>query len=86
MEAIMVSDNGNGTATQRTKLEPALNQEVRVKLMKEKPYTGENTRGKYFLYSVVDLASGEEMAFFAPRIIFTPSSLRRIWAKIQNLF
>jgi hypothetical protein len=62
----MGTNNGNGTATQRAKLEPALNEEVRVKLLKDKPYTGENTRGKYFLYSVVDLASGEEKAFFAP--------------------
>jgi hypothetical protein len=65
----MGTNNGNGTATQRAKLEPALNQEVRVKLLKDKPYTGENTRGKYFLYSVVDLASGEEKAFFAPDYI-----------------
>jgi hypothetical protein len=65
----MGTNNGNGTATQRTKLEPELNQEVRVKLLKDKPYTGENSRGKYFLYSVVDLTSGEEKAFFAPDYI-----------------
>jgi hypothetical protein len=65
----MGTNNGNGTETQRAKLEPALNQEVRVKLLKDKPYTGENTRGKYFLYSIVDLASGEEKAFFAPDYI-----------------
>jgi len=62
----MVTNNDNGTATHRAKLEPALNQEVRVKLLKEKPYIGENSVGKYFLYSVVNLVSGEEMAFFAP--------------------
>ena len=65
----MVTNNDNGTATHRAKLEPALNQEVRVKLLKEKPYIGENSVGKYFLYSVVNLVSGEEMAFFAPDYI-----------------
>ena len=65
----MSTNNGNGTATQRAKLEPALNQEVRVKLLRDKPYTGDNSVGKYFLYSVVDLSTGEEKAFFAPDYI-----------------
>jgi hypothetical protein len=65
----MGQNNGNGTATHRAKLEPALNQEVRVKLLKDKPYTGDNSVGKYFLYSVVNTETGEEMAFFAPDYI-----------------
>ena len=65
----MGQNNGNGTATQRAKLEPALNQEVRIKLLKDKPYTGDNSVGKYFLYSVVNTETGEELAFFAPDYI-----------------
>jgi hypothetical protein len=65
----MRTNNGNGTATHRAKLEPALNQEVRVKLLKDKPYTGDNSVGKYFLYSVVNTETGEELAFFAPDYI-----------------
>jgi len=65
----MGQNNGNGTATHRAKLEPVLNQEVRVKLLKDKPYTGDNSVGKYFLYSVVNTETGEELAFFAPDYI-----------------
>ena len=65
----MSTNNGNETATHRAKLDPALNQEVRVKLLRDKPYTGDNSVGKYFLYSVVDLSTGEEKAFFAPDYI-----------------
>jgi hypothetical protein len=61
----MGQNNGNGTTT-RAKVEPGLNQEVRLKLLKDKPFTGENGYGKYYLYSVQDLDDGEEKAFFAP--------------------
>ncbi len=61
----MGQNNGNGTTT-RAKLEPEVNQEVRVRLLKDKPFTGENGYGKYYLYSVQDLDDGEEKAFFAP--------------------
>jgi hypothetical protein len=37
--------------------------------MKEKPYIGDNSVGKYFLYSVVNTQTGEELAFFAPDYI-----------------
>lgn len=58
----MGTNNGN-----RPKLEPELNQEVRVRLLKEKPFTGENGYGKYYLYSVANAENGEELAFFAPQ-------------------
>jgi len=61
----MGTNNGNGTTT-RAKVEPELNQEVRLRLLKDKPFTGENGYGKYYLYSVQDLDDGEEKAFFAP--------------------
>ncbi len=61
----MGTNNGNGTTT-RGKVEPGLNQEVRLRLLKDKPFTGENGYGKYYLYSVQDLDDGEEKAFFAP--------------------
>jgi hypothetical protein len=54
------------TNGQRPKLEPELNQEVRVRLLKDKPYSGENGFGKYYLYAVQDVSDGEEKAFFAP--------------------
>ena len=39
-------------------------QPVKLKLLKGTPFTGENTRGKYYLYSVVD-SDGIELAYFA---------------------
>jgi hypothetical protein len=64
----MSQNNGNGN---RPKLDPELNQEVRVRLLKDKPYTGENGFGKYYLYSVENTQTGEELAFFAPDYIHT---------------
>ena len=64
----MGTNNGNGTAT-RAKVELALNQEIRLRLLKDKCYIGENSVGKYFLYSTVNTETGEEMAFFAPEEI-----------------
>ena len=58
-----------GTNSQRPKLEPELNQEVRVRLLKDTPFTGENGYGKYYLYSVQDMGDGAEKAFFAPQDI-----------------
>ena len=60
----MGTNNGNGT--QRPKLDPELNQEVRVRLLKDKPYTSENSLGRYWLYSVQNVETDEELAFFAP--------------------
>ncbi len=64
----MGTNNGNGTAT-RAKVELSLNQEIRLRLLKDKCYIGENSVGKYFLYSTVNTETGEEMAFFAPQEI-----------------
>jgi hypothetical protein len=51
--------NGNN----RPKVDLALNEEARLKLLKDKCYEGSNSYGKYYLYSVDH--SGEEKAFFA---------------------
>jgi hypothetical protein len=51
----------NGT---RPKLELPQNSPVRLRLLKATPFTGENSRGKFYLYSVVD-ADGIELAYFA---------------------
>lgn len=64
----MNNNNGNGN---RPKIDLQLNEEVRLKLLKDKPFTGENGYGKYYLYSVVDLGTGEEKAFFATEDIHT---------------
>jgi hypothetical protein len=51
----------------RPKVDPELNQEVHLKLLKDNPRIGESTNGKYFLYTVSDLSNGgEEKSFFAP--------------------
>ncbi|MGA2624238.1 MAG: hypothetical protein ABSF91_10325 [Bacteroidota bacterium] len=50
--------NGN-----RPKIELLLNQPMRVKLLKEKPFEGSSTYGAYWLYSVEH--EGVEHAFFA---------------------
>jgi len=61
-----MTQNNNGNGVQRAKLDPELNQEVRVRLLRDKPYTGTNSVGKYYLYSVVNTETGEELSFFAP--------------------
>lgn len=48
----------------RPKLELALNESVRVKLLKDKPYEGNSPYGAYLLYSIEQ--EGVEKAFFAP--------------------
>ena len=53
----------------KPKVDPALNQEVHLKLLKDKPHIGESTNGKYFLYSVEDIADGTEKSFFAPEYV-----------------
>ena len=53
--------NGNGTVT-KPKVELALNESATLKLMKDKPYSGENSFGPYYLYSVSH--EGAEKAFF----------------------
>ncbi len=75
--AAMGIDNGNGRAT-RNKVDPPLNQEVRVKLLKDKPFIGDNSVGKYYLYSVVNTETGEELAFFAPDYIHNIISEKRL--------
>jgi hypothetical protein len=60
METTMA--NGNGTAT-KPKVELGLNESVVLKLMKDKPYSGENSFGPYYLYSVSQ--DDVEKAFFA---------------------
>ena len=49
----------------RPKIELEIGQEVRLKLVKDKPYTGESSVGVYHLYSVLDLGDNQEKAFFA---------------------
>ncbi|MFN0157075.1 MAG: hypothetical protein ACKVRP_03265 [Bacteroidota bacterium] len=49
---------------ERPKLELALNELVRVKLLKNKPYEGNSPYGSYLLYSIEQ--AGVEKAFFAP--------------------
>jgi hypothetical protein len=53
--------NGNGTGT-KPKVEINLNESATLKLMKDKPYSGENSFGAYYLYSVSH--EGVEKAFF----------------------
>ena len=52
---------GNGTGT-KPKVEIALNQSATLTLLKDKPYSGENSFGAYYLYSVSH--DGVEKAFF----------------------
>jgi hypothetical protein len=49
----------------RPKIELEFGQEVRLQLIKDKAYIGENSVGKYYLYSVKDLGDGQEKALFA---------------------
>jgi hypothetical protein len=51
------------TNGKRPKLDLALNQEARLKLLKDQCFEGESSYGHYFLYSVDH--DGEEKAFFA---------------------
>ena len=50
----------------RPKLELKVNQEVKLRLLKDKAYIGESSVGKYFLYSVKNVDTGEELSFFSP--------------------
>lgn len=52
--------------TQRTKLELEIGEPRVLQLMFDRPLTGENRYGPYFLYAFVDPATGEEFSFFAP--------------------
>src|ERR1043166_243033 len=52
---------------QNPKLELALNQSVRLKLLRDKAYEGSSAYGPYYLYAVED--SGVEKSFFAPEDI-----------------
>ena len=64
----MSSNNGN-----RPKLElTGLNESAVVKLLKDKPYEGENSYGPYFMFSVEH--EGVEKAFFAPSELNTQIS------------
>jgi hypothetical protein len=58
----MSQNNGNGNPP---KVELELNQEARLKILKS-VYQGQNSYGKFFLYSVTDTDSGEIKSFFAP--------------------
>lgn len=57
----MGTNNGN-----KPKVDPQLGEEVRLKLLKDKPHIGESNYGKYFLYNVEDLSDGSAKSFFAP--------------------
>jgi len=52
--------NGNG----KLKLELQVNIPTKIKLLQDKPATGESNYGKWYLYSV--LSDETEMSFFAP--------------------
>lgn len=56
----MNGNNGNG----KPKLEFQINIPTQLKLMQDKPATGESQYGKWFLYSV--FAEGQEQSLFAP--------------------
>jgi hypothetical protein len=56
-----MANGRNGTAT-KPKVELALNESATLKLMKDKPYSGENSFGAYYLYSVSH--EGIDKAFF----------------------
>lgn len=53
----------NGNGTQKPKVEMNLGDSAKLRLLKDKPYSGENSFGVYYLYSV--LHDGVEKAFFA---------------------
>jgi len=52
----------NGNGTNKPKVEVNLNESATLKLLKDKPYSGENSFGPYWLYSVSQ--DGVEKAFF----------------------
>ena len=56
--------NNNNT---RPKVDLKLNEPVRLKLLRDTPYEGENSYGPYYLYTVEE--NGEEKAFFATQDI-----------------
>jgi len=58
----MGQNNGNGNPP---KIELELNQEARLKILKP-VYQGQNSYGKFYLYSVADLDTGETKSLFAP--------------------
>lgn len=60
----MEKTNGN-----KPKVDPQLGEEVRLKLLKDKPHIGESNYGKYFLYNVEDLSDGTAKSFFAPEYV-----------------
>ena len=51
----------------RPKVDLKLNEPVRLKLLRDTPYEGENSYGPYYLYTVEE--SGQEKAFFATQDI-----------------
>lgn len=56
----MNGNNGNG----KTKLEFQINIPCKIKLLQDKPATGESQYGKWFLYNV--FADNQEQSLFAP--------------------
>lgn len=58
----MGQNNGNGNNPPKVELE--LNQEARFKILKP-VYAGQSSYGKFYLYSVKDLESGEIRSLFA---------------------
>ena len=53
----------------RPKVDLKLNEPVRLKLLRDEPYTGENSYGPYYMYSVEE--GGEEKVFFATQEVHT---------------
>ncbi|MCX6133004.1 MAG: hypothetical protein NTU47_04230 [Ignavibacteriales bacterium] len=58
----MGQNNGNGNNPPKVELE--LNQEARFKILKP-VYAGQSSFGKFYLYSVKDLETGETRSLFA---------------------
>jgi hypothetical protein len=58
----MSQSNGGTETAPRKKLELPLNQPVTAKILRDKPYEGENRYGKFYMFSFE--VEGEEMVYF----------------------
>jgi hypothetical protein len=58
----MSQNNGGAETAPRKKLELPLNQPITVKILRDKPYEGENHYGKFYMWGFE--VEGEEMVYF----------------------
>jgi hypothetical protein len=56
--------NANGTTINKPKLELLLDKPIKLTLLKDKPYVGQNNYGEFYLYSAKD-DQGIEYSYFA---------------------